>query len=133
MGAYNFQKRFVPFIRNGSKRHTIRAKRAHADKPGNTLHLYTGMRTKSCRLLGRSVCVKVEEIVISAAHQVFVDGVELNADEKNALAFCDGFRARGMEHAFEEMMAFWNGRLPFTGDILHWSKQMEAKKCRSRR
>ena len=41
--------------------------------------------------------------------------------------------ARGMEHAFEEMMAFWNGRLPFTGDILHWSKQMEAKKCRSRR
>ena len=133
MGLYNFQLRFAPFIRNGTKRHTIRAKRAYPDKPGNILHLYVGLRHKSATLLGRSPCIRVEDVVISAAHQVFVDGVELSASEKNALAFCDGFRSRGVEHAFEEMMEFWDGRLPFTGDIIHWSKELRrtlnAKSC----
>lgn len=124
MGLYNFKKRFAPFVRDGTKRHTIRAKRKHPDKPGNTVHLYYGLRTKSVELLGRSICVKVEEIQVSAGQQVFIDGVELNLDEKNALAFCDGFRSRGVSGAFDEMMAFWNGRLPFTGDIIHWSKQL---------
>jgi hypothetical protein len=122
MGAYNFKPRFVPFIRNETKRHTIRAKRARPDKPGNTLHLFTGQRTKACRRIGRAICIKVEDIVISASHQVFVDGVELNASEKNALAYCDGFRAGGVPRAFELMMKFWEGRLPFHGDIVHWSK-----------
>ena len=124
MGLYNFKKQFVPFIRDGSKRHTIRAKRKYRDKPGDTVHLYTGLRTKAARLLGRSICVKVEDIVITTAHQIFVDGEELTLSEKNALAFCDGFRGRGVEHAFEDMMAFWNGRLPFEGDIIHWSKEL---------
>ena len=124
MGAYNFQPRFVPFVRDGSKRHSIRAKRTRPDRPGNMLHLFTRQRTKQCELLGRSVCVKVEDTVISASHQVFVDGVELNADEKNALAYCDGFRSLGVARAFEQMMAFWNGRLPFHGDIIHWSKKL---------
>jgi hypothetical protein len=124
VGLYNFKKRFAPFVLDGTKRHTIRAKRKHPDKPGNIVHLYTGLRTRRAKLLGRSICIKVEEIRISAAQQVFIDGVELNLDEKNALAFCDGFRSRGIEHAFEEMMGFWEGRLPFTGDIIHWSKQL---------
>ena len=135
MGAYNFQQRFVPFIRDGSKRHTIRAKRKHREKPGNTVHLFTKQRTKHCQLLGRSICVKVEDIVISPAQQIFVDGEELTLSEKTALAFCDGFRARGIAHAFEEMMKFWDGRLPFEGDIIHWSKQLvqvEADLVRSR-
>ena len=51
MGLYNFQARFVPFILNGAKTHTIRAIRTNPDKPGNTLHLYTGLRQKGARLL----------------------------------------------------------------------------------
>lgn len=50
MGLYNFQKRFVPFILSGAKTHTIRALRAHPDKPGDTLHLYTGLRQKGAKL-----------------------------------------------------------------------------------
>lgn len=130
MGLYNFQPRFVPFVKDGSKRHTIRAKRVHPDKPGNTLHLYIGLRTRGVELIGRSTCLHVEDIVISEALQVFVDGVELSASEKNALAFCDGFRSRGVEHAFEEMMEFWEGRLPFVGDIIHWSKDLQQGKER---
>jgi hypothetical protein len=122
VGLYNFKKRFAPFVLDGTKRHTIRAKRKHPTKVGDAVHLYTGLRTKQAQLLGRSVCVRVEEIRISGSQQVFVDGVELNADEKNALAYCDCFRSRGVPRAFEEMMEFWEGRLPFVGDIIHWRK-----------
>ena len=122
MGLYNFKKRFAPFVLDGSKRHTIRAKRAHPDKPGNPVHLYTGLRTKAAKLLGRSICVRIEEIRISEDQHVFVNFEMLSADEKNALAYCDGFRSRGVSHAFEEMMEFWEGRLPFVGDIIHWQR-----------
>ena len=84
------------------------------------MHLFTRQRTKRCRKIAIVTCIRVEDIVISASHQVFVDGAELNADEKNALAFCDGFRSLGVPRAFELMMRFWAGRLPFNGDIIHW-------------
>lgn len=68
MVAYSFQKRFVSHIQAGlepgpwmpgMKRHTLRELRAgrgrHA-RPEQALQLYTAMRTKHCRLIGRAVC-----------------------------------------------------------------------------
>jgi hypothetical protein len=124
MGLYNFQARFVPKILSGEKTHTIRAIRAVPDKPGNTLHLYTGLRRKGAQLLMRVPCVKVCEIEIDACgHEcncdgfVSIDGVELSASERDALAVRDGFTD------FDEMLDFWAGRLPFKGHIIHWREQ----------
>lgn len=121
MGLYNFHARFVPFILDGRKTHTIRARRTFPDKPGNTLHLYTGLRTKHTRLLLRASCVRVETIEIKNGafgdewHAlVKINGETLDRSEREALARRDGF------HDFSDMMAFWNGRLPFTGHIIHW-------------
>lgn len=120
MGLYNFKPRFVPFILDGSKQHTIRATRAYGETPGNTVHLYTGLRHKGARLLGRYPCVKTEAIVITVDFDIYIDGIRISEDECNALAYRDGFRERGPEHAFEEMKEFWAGRLPFAGQIVHW-------------
>jgi hypothetical protein len=131
MGLYNFNPMFAQYVREGSKCHTIRAKRANPDKPGNTVHLYIGLRHKSVELLGRHICTKVEEITITEALDVIVDGIELTKDEKNALAWADGFRGYGRDQAFAEMMQFWEGRLPFVGDIIHWRwtpKNVEVKR-----
>lgn len=118
MGLYNFQPRFVPKIRSGEKTHTIRAIRINPDKPGNTLHLYIGLRTRSVELLMRVPCTKVETISIDEDQQVQIGGEYLALDEREALARRDGF------DNFAEMMRFWNGRLPFYGHIIHWkSKQ----------
>lgn len=123
MGLYNFQARFVPFILSGEKKHTIRAIRAHPDKPGNTLHLYTGLRTKRSKLLMRAVCVKVEEIAIGNGFghgSVFINDVELSESEREQLARRDGFSS------FQEMLKFWKtpkNRLPFLGHIIHWRKK----------
>ena len=123
MGLYNFQSRFVPKILSGEKTHTIRGIRANPDKPGNTLHLYTGLRQKGARLLMRVPCVRVEEIEIKDGlffdenhASVRIGGVKLDRGEREQLARRDGF------DDFEQMIQFWRGRLPFRGQIIHWRR-----------
>jgi hypothetical protein len=123
----NFKKQFVEPIRLGTKHHTIRGDRkdGYVPKPGEPLYLYCGARTKHCfKILEQPPpCRLVQRIHIStykmigtcwAGNMVFVDGVQLAPDESEQLARCDGFPD------FMTMMAFWEGRLPFTGNIIHW-------------
>jgi hypothetical protein len=116
MPAYNFQPRFREPIESGRKRHTIRAKRARQTKPGERLSLYTGMRSKLCRLIVEVECTRVQEITIQpfGPSTVIIDGEILDASEKERLAIADGF------DSFADMMRFWTGRLPFHGEIIHW-------------
>lgn len=114
MGIYNFQSRFVPAIEKGAKTHTIRATRAYPDRPGQTLHLYTGLRQPGAKLILRALCTSVQAISISDRHEVWIDGQRLSADECEALARSDGFGC------FKDMMGFWRGRLPFAGQVIHW-------------
>jgi hypothetical protein len=141
-----FKRRFEPMVVDGSKTHTIRGLRKSAagrpvtPKVGEICHCYVDPRQKSMRLLGRWPCVRVETIVISKQGTVYISprlysqgwlkenrllgqlnlGFEkLDPEEKNALAWRDGFRG---EHPFEEMFQFWvqNNELPFMGHIIHW-------------
>lgn len=115
MGLYSFKAQFVPMILAGEKTHTIRATRAHPDKPGNTLHLYTGLRHKGARLLMRATCTKVETVKIEALFgRIMVNGELLDDSEQEQLAKRDGFKSH------YEMVSFWQGRLPFEGQIIHW-------------
>jgi hypothetical protein len=137
MGLYNFKKQFEPFILEGSKTHTIRATRKHPDKPGNTLYLYTGLRHKGAKLLFQAPCLKVEEIFIDSRElkpdETYIDmrinGIRLSWDEKNALAWRDGFRGidNDPRYALVTMMKFWEGRLPFLGHIIHWDYSQRRK------
>ncbi len=120
MGLYNFQPQFVAAIEADRKRHTIRAKRRYPDRPGSVCHLFVGLRRKGARLLKRRRCVKVQEITITADHKVFIDGEYLGRDERGRLALSDGFKS------FPEMMAYWTGKLPFCGQIVHWESDAEA-------
>lgn len=120
MGLYNFKQQFVPMILDGTKTHTIRAPRKGSqDVPGNTMHLYTGLRTKNAKLLGRFECVAVDEITIDRM-LITVDRVVLFIDERDALAKRDGFQS------FEHMLKFWEGKLPFNGHIFHWKYDPKA-------
>lgn len=114
MGLYNFQERFVPFIASGAKTHTIRAPRRHPDVAGSFLYLYTGLRRKGAKLLLIATCTRVQQITITAFTNVMIDGQRLDDDECEALARSDGFVS------FDDMMQFWEGRLPFHGQVIHW-------------
>ena len=127
MALLNFQVRFVTKIEAGEKTHTIRAWRHRLNrksqqrevKPirvGETLHLYTGCRQPGARLLMRVPCTRVESIEINAqtSGMVEIDGVPLDHSEREQLAMRDGF------DNWDAMLAFWEGRLPFSGQIIHW-------------
>jgi hypothetical protein len=129
MGAYNFQDQFVPDIEADRKRHTIRAARKYPDKPGKLLYLYNKLRTKKARLLKIRRCVRVQHISIerhttngdTELFFVRIDGYgPLMFDEANQLARSDGFKN------LEAMMEFWDGRLPFAGDLIHWESDVDA-------
>lgn len=117
MAILNFKKQFVPMIRSGRKKHTIRATRKYPIKAGETLYLYTGLRQKGAKRIAVKTCTKVEAISIDyvcGVQQIYLGGQMLDATEKERLSFADGFSS------FQEMMNFWDGRLPFTGNIIHW-------------
>ncbi len=126
MGLYNFKPIFEGAILAGRKKHTIRAARKYPDRPGDTLYLYTGLRTKEAKLLAEVECVKVEQIniwpVIRAlgslkSMAISIDGVDLDDSECEHFARRDGFKS------LSEMMKFWTTpktRLPFSGQIIHW-------------
>lgn len=131
MPAYSFKERFVPLILDGSKRQTIRKKRKGQAKPGSTLYLYFGMRTKWCRKLKETPCVDVKEIVITQDGKIFVGGKKLTWSQRDVLAYNDGFRNGddGMfpdycetKGCFDIMFRWWSQthELPFIGDIIYW-------------
>ncbi len=120
-----FQKRFEKKIRTKQKRHTIRAKRKRRPHVGEVCHCYTGLRRKGARLLGRWLCVKIQDIQIyrrgDGTLGVVIDRLEVLFDELDPLARSDGFQD------FADMTAFWlaehsdrQGNIDFHGDMIHW-------------
>lgn len=124
MPAYSFMKRFVPYVESGAKTHTIRARRKHPPKPGQTAYLYYGLRTIQCRKLLESPIVRVEEIriqkdVFEDVPYITIDGIVISQDEVAALARNDGF---------DDVPSFWSfwkifhlaHETPFEGHVIHW-------------
>jgi len=112
--AYSFKKRFEAPIVAGTKRQTIRAqgKKRHA-WPLDLLQLYTGMRKKHCRLIGRATAFELRPIKI----RIETCFVELEArrplrvDELDAFARADGFVD------WPDMAAFWRRNAPGEGAV----------------
>lgn len=93
MPALSFQEQFAPMIVDGTKHHTVRRKRnKNPIEPGQLLRLYTGMRTKHCRLIRDAVCSAVVSIRIYAdIGQIRLDGRLLPLNEMMHFAVRDGF------------------------------------------
>jgi len=151
MGLYNFKPQFVPFIKEWSKRHTIRAERSKQDLPGKVMHLFQGLRHPGAECLMRTRCVRRDFLVITEQRRIRIGAsvglsdypalygegqfhrtgfVDLDQDEENLLAWKDGFRPEGSTQenpgdAFRLMMQFWNGRLPFQGQMYHWDPRVQ--------
>lgn len=112
MCAYSFQKRFVDPILSGIKRQTIRADRKRHARPFEELQLYTGMRTKDCRLIARARCESITPITLSFIHRgsVQVDGSPWY--DLDNFAVLDGFRD------WDDLCAFWREQ---NGEPSEWS------------
>ena len=118
MPALNFQKRFAHLVESGQKCQTIRAPRIDG-KPnaciGDTLYLYTGMRTKGCRKLGKAICAKTSQVVITHDWRILVNGILVK--DGDGFARADGFSD------MTEMFDWFHKThgLPFEGSLIEWS------------
>lgn len=126
-----FKDQFVPFVKDGSKTHTIRG--GARWKAGMRADLYARPRQKDMRLLFRASVLKVEWIRIGPDYRIAIDGMELDEGEKDLFAWRDGFRRVDLRPqgapeswgCFHEMMDFWRkthdlAKKPFHGQIIHW-------------
>lgn len=128
MPALNFKSQFADDVFYGHKRQTVRAPRkdgrAHC-KVGDQLKLYTGMRTKACRLLGEATVMRIATVRIEAV-EMFINGRRLPSaiydrdceQTDNEFAEADGFTG------FTEM-ADWFCQvhgLPFEGVVIYWDE-----------
>lgn len=126
MPAYNFKSRFADKVRSGKKRQTIRKKRKRRTLVGETVYLYTGMRTKKCERLAVGTVTKVTDILIDVSGtDVFIvlydgkadiTGHILSVDEMNDLARKDGF------DTIQELAKFFrdtHGPV-FNGVVIEW-------------
>lgn len=139
-----FKDQFVPFVEDGSKRHTIRA--GERWKVGLRADLYARPRQKDMRLIFRAMVIRVEPITIehrALRHTyqetwcntfITIADVELApcSDEADLFAWRDGFRPwkddpRLSTMAFVSMVEFWEkqhgfGRRVhrFEGQVIHW-------------
>lgn len=124
MVAYSFQKQFVRPILEGTKRQTIRDERKRHARPGEELQLYTGMRTRDCKLIAKVSCIRVGTITLDldAGRAVILDNdgmATMHAHDRiEHFARADGFES------FEAMRAFWAKHHPgvtsFQGVIITW-------------
>ena len=129
MPAYNIKEQFAPLVEAGTKRQTIRPPRKRPTRVGDTLYLYTGMRTKQCRKLREETCTSVWKIEIATPSQIFMFGEplspdlasrrrwQLGYDDMLAIAIADGF-----ENDIIAMTSFFQQQygLPFTGEVIRW-------------
>lgn len=108
------------------KRQTIRAyRKAGNPKPGDTLYLYTGARTKACRKLGEAVCLEAIPMHITHKGFGFEGGHHLGhfiklyghgASLMKGFASADGFSDwPAMRDWFEKTHG-----LPFNGLLIRW-------------
>lgn len=118
----NFRAQFAALVEAGTKPHTVRAHRRDGREPlpGDMLHLYTGLRSKSARLLRREPCQYTTELTIQPSagnvHHILLGGHPLDQRQIEALAVADGFPAAA---EFVQFFADTYG-LPFTGLLIGW-------------
>ena len=127
MPALNFQKQFADDVEHDRKRQTVRAPRKDGRphcKTGDTLKLYTGMRSKSCRLLKEATVTHIAKIRIEET-EMFINGHRLPSTiydrdcetTDNEFAQADGF-----EDGFMQMASWFRDThgLPFEGTVIYW-------------
>lgn len=133
MVAYGFKARFAAPIIDQIKPHTLRARRKRHARPGEQLQLYTGMRTRHCRLIGTATCDRLQAISLDfeSSEPILLCDVEHPAPgvfehprkalvavaAPEAFAISDGFES------LEDMARFWreeHGVNGWEGILIGW-------------
>ena len=120
MHVFTFKPRFAPLVEAGTKNQTIRPFRHRRPKAGDeaSMREWTGRPRHSAQRTLRETVKLTSVRPIMLGIQVTIDGVPLDAGEKDLLAVADGFAS------WKEMQAWFREEhgLPFHGDLIQWPR-----------
>ena len=119
MAVFMFQKRFAEKVRDGSKRHTIRAWRKRIPKKGEraSLREWSGVAYRSPQVaIWESVLTRVAVVSLFDNRRLVIARSLLGPVRREQLAIDDGFES------WSEMFAWFeaNHSLPFVGHLYGW-------------
>ena len=124
-----FKKRFTPVIKDGSKIHTMRNTPKRMPKIGETMYMYSGLRTSNCCLITKEHTLKYIQKIRVVFHwakpekfhypMIYINNRLLDHIEQNAFYISDGFKDE------EDFLSFWNLKkeieVEFNGYLFHWT------------
>jgi hypothetical protein len=127
MVAYSFKADFTAPILARTKRQTIRAERKRHARLREALQLYTGMRTRSCRLIGRATCTLVMpmrlDLDAGRIESLETGRAWTTPEEIEHFARQDGFAS------WRALRAFWAAEHPgisvFSGVMIGWGETLQ--------
>lgn len=127
MVAYSFKAHFAGPIRSGTKRQTLRNDRKRHARVGETIQLYTGMRTKHCKLIGTALCLdtRLIRLDLEDGRVEFASGNAITElPNLDAFAQVDGFTD------WRALMAFWAKEHPgvpqWSGVRISWGETFKT-------
>jgi hypothetical protein len=126
MASFDFKARFVPLIRSNLKVQTIRSKKRCS--VGDTMHLFTGLRTKRCERIANVQCMLTDYVHLEPSGITF--GNKGNHPDCDGFAQLDGFRD------FDDMLAWFQAAYAtqhFIGTVHRWDPLAEPSSRRERR
>lgn len=94
---FNFKRQFAPAVRSGLKRQTVRSTRKDSKRPqlGDSVKLYTGLRTTATTLLNAGPVVRCRSVRMDIpAHELVIDGELQSIEQSVSFAQADGFAGR---------------------------------------
>ncbi len=125
MPSVSFKEKFVPDIEAEIKDQTIRVRGKRKFKPGDTLHLFTGLRTKKCRKIGTATVSEVFDIDILQATILRYRIVRTDCvGALEEIIRRDGFKSE------DDFFAFFKRQYGevFYGQVIRWTNFRPAKK-----
>lgn len=116
---------FVAPILDGTKIHTVREDKPGRWKPGLTMHMATGTRTKNYNCFKEEVCQATQRVFMTYDQgelEITVGTTHLwGYDERNDFAVNDGFKN------WEDFEAWWvpilkkKPGMEYEGKCIHWT------------
>lgn len=130
---FNFRKQFAARVKSGEKLQTIRKSRKDGRKPapGDTLYLWTGLRTAYAKRLVTRACIECFHVYMDLESLnmriVVSNGVRLSHGEADSFARLDGF-----ENSMQMLTWFRDTykEESFNGFCVRWSTQPLRRKRR---
>jgi len=127
MALLNFNKKFADNVETGLKTQTIRAFRKYPIEGGDTLYLYTGLRSKYSKKLRQVRCKIVFDIEITKNSILIEPGWKtmsgLDCQSRlTATHHLDQFAKLDGFSSWREMKEWWlrDHGLPFRGMLIMW-------------